>query len=340
MTIKKSKRVSLKDIADRVGVSTALVSYVLNGQEKEKRVGAEVVIKIRKALKEMNYKPHHIARSLRYGTTQTIGLIVADIANPFFGSMARFIEDEATKAGYTLIIGSSDESCTKTDTLVNTLMNRQVDGFILVPAEGCTEFVQNLLNEKIPVVLVDRYIPEVSTSYVVLDNYAATYDATNYLVTKGYQKIGMIAYKSSLIHMKDRIRGYEDAMKANGLGKNVWVKYIKYKNLESDMSRVITSISGKGGSKIDALFFATNTLSIAGLYKIRDLQLKVPEDLALIGFDGNEAFDFFYSPLTYVEQPVGEMSKEAVRILLDQMAGSEKISSIRLRANLITRDSC
>ena len=140
--------------------------------------------------------------------------------------------------------------------------------------------------------------------------------------------------------MKDRIRGYEDAMKANGLGKNVWVKYIKYKNLESDMSRVITSISGKGGSKIDALFFATNTLSIAGLYKIRDLQLKVPEDLALIGFDGNEAFDFFYSPLTYVEQPVGEMSKEAVRILLDQMAGSEKISSIRLRANLITRDSC
>jgi LacI family transcriptional regulator len=340
MAIRKSKRVSLKDIADKVGVSTALVSYVLNGQEREKRVGAEVVIKIRKALEEMKYKPHHIARSLRYGTTQTIGLIVADIANPFFSSMARFIEDEANKAGYTLIIGSSDESCSKTDTLVNTLMNRQVDGFILVPAEGCFEFVQNLISEKMPIVLVDRYLPEVPTNYVVLDNFAASYDATSYLITKGYQRIGLIAYKSSLIHMKDRVRGYEEAMKANGLGRNVWVKYVKYGSLEGDMNRVITSISSKEGSKIDALFFATNTLSIAGLYKIRELQLKVPEDLALIGFDGNEAFDFFYSPLTYVEQPVGEMSKEAVRILLDQIAGSEKISNIRLHANLITRDSC
>ena len=103
------RRVSMKDIADKVGVSIALVSYVLNGQEKEKRVGAEVVKKIREAAKELNYQPNQIARSLRTKTTKTIGLVVADIANPFFGQLARIIENEANNFGYTVIFGSSDE---------------------------------------------------------------------------------------------------------------------------------------------------------------------------------------------------------------------------------------
>ncbi len=339
MTTGRSKRVTLKDIAEKVGVSTALVSYVVNGREKEKRVGAAVVLKIREALVEMNYKPHHIARSLRKGTTNTIGLIVTDIANPFFSSMTRFIEDEASKAGYTLIIGSSDENCTKTETLIDILLNRQVDGFILVPAEGCSDIIKYLLDEKIPVVLVDRYIPELVTNYVVLDNYTASYNATNHLITRGYKRIGMIAYKSSMIHMRDRVSGYQEAMHDNGLGKNVWIRYVRYERLESDMNKAIASIISKSGQKIDALFFVTNTLSISGLYKIREFQLRVPEDIALIGFDGNEAFDFFYSPLTYVEQPLGEMSREAVRILLEQIAMSKKISNVRLQSKLIIRNS-
>ena len=104
------KRTSLKDIAAKVGVSTALVSYVMNGQEKEKRVGSEIVEKIREAAIELNYKPNQIASSLRKGSTNTIGLIVADIANPFFGQLARIIEDEASKYNYIVIFGSSDEN--------------------------------------------------------------------------------------------------------------------------------------------------------------------------------------------------------------------------------------
>lgn len=334
------KRVSLKDIAKKVGVSTALVSYVLNGQEKEKRVGAEVVIKIRKALKEMNYKPNQIARSLRYGTTQTIGLIVTDIANPFFSSMARHIEDEANKSGYTVIIGSSDENSEKSNILVDTLLNRQVDGFIIVPAEGCLDCIQTLLEDKVPLVMVDRYIPGLSSNYVVLDNFNASYNATMHLINKGYKQIGLIAYKSTLIHMKERIRGYEEAMKNSGFEKNIWVKQIRFDHITNDMTKAIESINNKEEKKLDALFFATNTLSLAGLYKINSLGIKVPEDLALIGFDGNEAFDFFYSPLTFVKQPVDEMGKEAVRILLDQINGSKKISHVNLFSQLIIRDSC
>jgi len=336
----KKKRVSLKDIADKVGVSTALVSYVLNGQEKEKRVGAEVVIRIRKALEEMNYKPNFIARSLRYGTTKTIGLIVTDIANPFFSSMARHIEDEAYKSGYTVIIGSSDENCEKSDLLVETLLNRQVDGFIIVPAEGCEDCLSHLIEDKMPVVMVDRYVPGLVSNHVVLDNYTASYNATLHLLNKGYKNIGLVAYKSNLIHMRERVRGYEEAMMFKGLEKQTWIKYIRYNKLKTDMNKAIEVIGSKEGNNIDAVIFTTNTLSLAGLYEIHGLGIKVPEELAIIGFDGNEAFDFFYSPLTYVKQPVDEMGKEAVRILLDQMNGSKKISHVNLTSQLVIRDSC
>jgi LacI family transcriptional regulator len=339
MANKKNKRVSLKDIADNVGVSTALVSYVLNGQEKEKRVGAEVVKKIRKALQEMNYKPNLIARSLRYGKTQTIGLIVTDIANPFFSSMARYIEDEASKYGYTVIIGSSDENYEKSDILVNTLLNRQVDGFIIVPADGGFGYLKNLVEDNVPLVMVDRYIPEVPSSYVVLDNFTASYDATIHLINKGYTHVGLIAYKFSLNHMKDRIRGYEEAMKTKGLEKNIWTKLIRFNHIKSDIDKAIEAVKKKEVDKIDALFFATNSLSLAGLYKIHEIKLKVPGDVAIIGFDGHEAFDFFNPPLSYVKQPVDEMGKEAVRILIDQIKGSKKMSHIHLLPQLIIRNS-
>lgn len=335
----RSKRVSLKDIANKLGVSTALVSYVLNGQEKEKRVGAEIVIKIRQALEEMNYVPNHIARSLRNGKTQTIGLIVTDIANPFFSSMARCIEDEAGKKGYTVIIGSSDENCNKSRRLVDTMLNRQVDGFIIVPADGCYDYATHIVNEGFPLVMVDRYIPELSTNYVVLDNFGASYDAVNYLISRGYKKIGMVAYKTDLIHMKERIRGYTEAVKNAGLGKRIWE--IRYDHQKDDIKKMTQQFQDKNNVKnVDALFFATNTLTMAGLYRVNELKLQVPEEVAVIGFDGNEAFDFYSAPLTYVKQPGNEMGKEAIRILVEQIEGSGKISHISLAHQLILRNSC
>ena len=154
--------------------STALVSYVLNGLEKEKRVGRDLAEKIREVARELNYQPNQIARSLRKGSTNTIGLIVADISNPFFSHLARVIEDEAARYGYTVVFGSSDESCHKSAQLVDTLHSRQVDGFIMSPSEGCEEQVKTILGMNIPLVLLDRYFPELSTNYVILNNYEAT----------------------------------------------------------------------------------------------------------------------------------------------------------------------
>ncbi|HAH25740.1 MAG TPA: LacI family transcriptional regulator [Prolixibacteraceae bacterium] len=333
------KRVSLKDIAAKVGVSTALVSYVINGLEKEKRVGPEIVKKIREVARELNYKPNQIARSLRKGSTNTIGLIVADIANPFFGQLARIIEDEAARHHYTVIIGSSDENCVKSAALIEALLDRQVDGFIIVPSEGCNASIETLVQREVPVVLVDRFLPDVNANYIVLDNFKATYEAVTHFVAKGCERIAFVAYQSSLVHMQERIRGYRQAMKDHQLEEAIQVKELLYNHAKDFMDNGVSELL-TGNQKPDALLFATNALSISGLYAIKNHNIKVPEDMAVIGFDGNEVFDFFYSPLTYIEQPIDQMGKESVRILMEQIKGNHQTVQIELQHRLIQRQSC
>lgn len=333
------KRASLKDIAEKVGVSTALVSYVMSGREKEKRVGTEIVAKIKEIAKELNYQPNQIAQSLRTGSTKTIGLILADIANPYFGNLARVIEDEASSHGYTVVFGSSDEDKDKSATLIDTLVNRQVDGFIIIPAEGTVNQIKCLQDRKIPVVLVDRYFDEIKTNYVVLDNFGASFNATSYLIERGYRKIGMIAYKSNLIHMQERINGYSEAMKKFKLETEIRVEEVRYGMINNDCEKAVLKLVAND-DRTKAIYFATNSLTTSGLYAINKNNLRVPDNVAVVGFDGNEAFDFFYSPLTYIEQPISEIGREAVRILIDQIQGSTKIAHITLPSTLIKRQSC
>jgi len=333
-----AKKVSMKDIANRVGVSTALVSYVLNGLEKEKRVGPELVEKIRSVAKEMKYKPNQIARSLRKGSTNTVGFIVADIANPFFGQLARIIEDEAVKLGYTVIFGSSDEDYLKFGLLIDTLVNRQVDGIIIVPTEGCSEQIKSLKEENIPIVSIDRYLPGITTNHVILDNYKATNSAVKYFISKGYKNINMIAYESSLGHMQERIRGYREAMEENGLAKELFVKKVRYDHLKHDMVKIMDELMNE--KKIDALLFATNAISISGLYTLMKNDIKVPDQIAVIGFDGHEVFDFYKPQISYIKQPLEDMGKEAINILVDQIKGSPKTVHIELKSQLVVRGSC
>ena len=333
------KRVSLKDIAKKVGVSIASISYVMNGQEKEKRVGLELARRIREAAEELNYQPNQVARSLRTGSTKSIGLIVADIANPFFSHLARVIEDEAKNHSYTVLFGSSDEDSHKSDLLIKTLLNRQVDGFIIVPTEGTISQIKTLMRKKVPLVLIDRYFQEVNTNYVVLDNFQATFDATSLFVEKGYKNICLVAYKSSLIHMRERIRGYSEAMQSSGLAEFICVREIRFEHTQKEVDNVLIS-SVANGKKPDAILFANNALSVAGLLTAQKNKIRVPEDMAYIGFDGGDCFDLFRSPLTYVKQPLEEIGQEAFRILYGIINGSSKTSHIMLNASIVIRNSC
>ena len=206
------KGVSLKDIAQKVGVSTALVSYVLNNT-RENRTNKNTAQKIRDAAIQLNYKVNQVAKSLKTNKTSTIGLIVSDISNPFSASLARIIENESEKYNYTTIFGSSDEDINKFEKLVNTFINRKVDGLIISPPSKSESLIKNLLQQGIPFVLLDRHFPEIKTSYISLDNYTASFEAVQHLIDTGRKSIGMITYQSDLFHLQERKKGYTAALK-------------------------------------------------------------------------------------------------------------------------------
>lgn len=331
----------LKDVAKHVGVSTALVSYVINNKDKEARVGTQMAEKIRKAAIELNYQPNHIAKSLKSGKTNTIGLIVADISNPFFSNIARIIEDEARKKGYVVIFGSSDESAEKSQDLINVFLNRQVDAFIIAPAENTEEQINNLQKTGLPVVLIDRYFPTIQVDNVHIDNFNAACNAVEYLVKCGRKKIAMMSYDTSLPHIQERKNGYKAALKANGIKfKKEWLKEASYQNIEKDVTNGIKKLLYPS-LKVDAFFFATNTLAVQGLKIINQSGIHVPDELAIISFDESEAFDFFYSPLCYVSQSLDEIGKDAVNLIVERIKNAEKeYSTIVVKEKLVLRKSC
>ncbi len=312
------KKVSLKDIAQEAGVSTATVSYVLNNREEQARVGQEMALKIRKIARKLNYQPNHIARSLKSGRSHTIGLIVADISNPFFGHIARTIEDEAKQHNYTVIFGSSDENMEKSADLINALLNRQVDGLIVIPTEGSEQQIVRLREHNIPFVLMDRPFPTLTASSISINNYDAAYGAVQHLLQTGRERIGMIAYKTGMHHIAERRRGFAEALQAAGAEPDKRIKLARYAHIREDIRKAIDQLTG-GKQPADALFFATNSLAIEGLRYIIEKGIRVPEQLAIVSFDESEAFDLFHAPVTFIRQPIQEMGKAAVRLLLEQI---------------------
>jgi len=334
------KKVSIKDIASQLGVSTAAVSYALSGKEKEKRIGAELAEKIRQKALELNYQPNYVARSLRQGTSFTIGLIVADITNPFFGELAKVIEDEASNLGFSVIVGSSDEDPEKSAKLIETMQFRQVDGIIVAAVENSEGQIDNLIKENLPLVLVDRWFKQLNVSCVMLDNYHATYQACELLLEKGYKRIAIIGYKSGMEHIQERYRGYNDALRNGNARQESLVYEVRYTHIGPDINRTLKKLLS-GDKKVDSVIFATNSLTIEALYYFTENNIRIPDDLAIIGFDGNAVFDLFYSPLTYVMQPIDEMGRQSVRLLREQIAGKGNISAqVTLKGSLITRQSC
>ena len=332
------RKVSIKDIARHLGVSTALVSYVLNN--KAGRVGAEMAEKIRQAAIQLNYRPNLIARSLQSGKTNTLGLIVADISNPFFSHIARIIEDEAKRSGYTVIFGSNDESVEKSQALLDAFLNRQVDALIIAPAEFTEEQLKALQAKHIPFVLIDRYFKEIRANCVRIDNYRAAYTAVQHLIETGSRRIAMLAYDTGMQHIAERIAGYKDALKDNGIDfREPWLVRASYHHLEEEAATGMQKLL-LPELAVDAFFFATNSLAIQGIRQIIRLNIKVPDELAVISFDEADAFDFFYAPITFVRQSLEAIGKHAVQLALDSIAKEHSMPrEVVVDAGLVIRES-
>lgn len=334
------KKIILKDIANHVGVSTALVSYVLNGQAEEKQVSKENAAKIRAAAEELNYRPNQIAKSLKIQKTHTIGLVVADINYRFSSGITHAIEAEAKRKHYTVIFASSNESAEKFDEVVNVLVNRQVDGLILVAVENSEQTILNLQKSEIPFVLVDRSFPGISTNSILLDNYKASFDSTSYLIKQGHQHIAFMNYHTTMSHLLERSKGYMDALMQNNIEvSEKLMPEINPLNYKAEIQRAIGHLVSSM-KRCDAIYFATDRIAIYGLQHLNTLNIKVPDDISVFSFDEAEAFELFYCRVSHARQPLENMGRVAVTRLLELVNKNKIINQVYLESDFVFGKSC
>ena len=339
------KKTSLSDIAKHLGVSKTLVSFVLNGKGKEFRISEDICKKVLQVAKDLNYQPNRIAQGLRTGKTNTIGLIIADIANPFFGILGREIEQEAARYGYRVIFCSSDENPEKSRQQIAMLQQSQVDGYIISPPMNSEEQIRILAKGQVPFVLIDRYFPEIECSYIVVDNFDAAYQATTHLLARGRKKIANITVNLDLVNMKERTEGYKQALKEASIPVDEsLIKVLPFSHENKDVAKAIKELIGKpGNKKVDAILFSTSKLGINGIESITAMGLKIPDDIAIVSFDNPDAYKICVSPVTVVNQPLKEIGKTAVQLIINELKHPETISKIQkviLKTNLIVRKSC
>lgn len=335
----KKKRVKLVDIAAELKVSVGLVSLVLSGKSKENRISDALAKKVMETANAMGYSANQLARGLRTGKSGIIGLVVADIANPYFGKMARFIENEASKVGYQVMFGSSDENPDKLQKIIEVFISRQVDGVIVVPVKGSQTFFQNSPIQ-VPLVFIDRYCDGIEEDYVCSDNFEGAFQLCNLLINKGRKQIASFVYNTDLSNNRDRIKGYRAAIAEGGLSADNDVIYeVGYKHLETRLEPALKDALKKG---CDAFFFANNSLGVESLKIFDKLGCKMGKDISMVSFDNPEVYHVVKPGITCFEQPIEAMSQTAVKILIDKIINSSNstISKRMIAGNLVLRESC
>jgi LacI family transcriptional regulator len=334
------KRVSLKDIAAKLGVSTSAVSFVLNGREKEMRIGAKLAARIRKAAHQAGYTPHKVAVSLRTGKSKIVALIVDDISGNFFASLARTIEKEIERHGYRVFYCSTGNQLAKGEELIRLLLQYQVDGFLITPVPGMESLIDSLLQQKRPVVLVDSYFPGTKAPYVLVDNRLGISAAMKNLVSGGYRKIALVMNDVKLVQMQERLRGYKESLSAAKIRfRKDLILTTAYGEPDQVLVRNISAFLKS--QQPQAVLFAANYLGVHGLESIHQLQWEIPHDIAVSCFDDHELFQLYKPAITAIEQPVEEIGTTAVQLLMHEM-GVESIhgkKQITLPPVLRERDS-
>lgn len=317
------KELSIKDIARLAGVAPSTVSLVLNGKAKQRRISDNLAEKIEQIARDSGYKPNHIAVSLRTGTSKILGLIIEDISNVFFANLAKAIEDEAQKYGYHVLYCSTENNTEKGNELINLLFQRQVDGYLISPTAGMEKQVGELLKSKQCVVLIDRYFPSLPSSYVLSDNIAGASEALEFFIEKGYRNIGLVTSDFPLMHPQQREAAYTKTLAKHSIPFNQNLIYkVPYTALHHEASQLIADFI-KLNPELDAIFFTTNYLGIHGLASISNLNMKIPQDIAVICFDDHDVFELYKPGITAVKQNVQEIAETAVKLLMHQITADK-----------------
>ena len=327
---------TIRDVAKQAGVAPITVSRVVNNsgyvsQEKRDRV--------ENAIAELGYVPNTLARSLRSRRTNTLALVLTDITNPFWTTVARGVEDAASAAGLNVIFCNTDESEEEQNRYLKVLLQKQVDGILLAPAHSSHEQIESILSQNMPVVIIDRRIDGAEVDTVYCDSEGGAYDLVEHLISLGHKRIAILNGPKDVTTVIDRLHGYKRALTEAGVEANEKLLFCGGFDIDSGYSMAQQALARS--PRPTALFAANNFIAIGAIRAIRDAGLAIPEDVALVGFDDLPETLVIDPFLTAAAQPAYEMGRQATMLLLDRLSGKapEEIQEIVLPVELIVRQS-
>jgi LacI family transcriptional regulator len=330
---------TIRDIARLAGVSVATVSGVLNNKPTVK---SALVERVREAMDALDYHPDAVARSLRVRRTCTVGMIIADVTNPFFADIIRGVEKEAQANGYSIILCDANEDPATERHYFSTLAARRVDGVLLAPTSGFAAH-ESRIHKRFPIVLIDRVPLGFRGDAVVTDNFGAAYEGTRHLIELGHRRIAIITGYLSLSNGLDRLEGFRKALQEEHLA--LPDEYLQQGDFQLE--------SGYGcGLKLlqlpeppTAVFSSNNKMTLGLMRALRELGKACPQHVSVLGFDDFEWSAYFTPQLSTIAQPAYEIGKTAMQILLKRLQArqegitTEQQNIVRLKAELRIRES-
>lgn len=325
----------MRDVARRAGVSVSTVSHVVN---KSRAVSSEARVQVEQAMADLGYRPNALARSLRRQKTHSLGMIVPDNANPFFAEIARGIEDYGFDRGYSIILCNSDGNLQKQAAYVELLVERRVAGILFVAAGVSTELVHDLQRQRVPLVVIDREVPGVAVDTVQTNHYQGGQLATEHLLALGHRRIACIAAGSDLSPSAERVTGYRDTLAAHNLPYDPDLVVLGDFQFESGYRAAAQLLARP--QPPTAVFACNDLMAVGCVSAATVLGLRVPNDLAVVGFDDIRLASFTNPPLTTIHQPKREIGRLAMEMLLARINEPDAPPrSVRLETRLVVRQS-
>ncbi|MGD2049563.1 MAG: LacI family DNA-binding transcriptional regulator [Chloroflexota bacterium] len=308
----------MRDVAKRAGVSVSTVSHVINNTRTVSQGSRQ---RVEQAMEELGYKPNALARSLRRRKTNTLGMIVPDSANPFFAEVARAIEDASFAQNYIVILCNSEGDLEKQQTYTNVLIENRVAGILFVAAGVSTELVNDLGQRHVPLVIVDREVLGVEVDTVLTDHVQGGCLATQHLVDLGHRRIACIAGNSEVSPSAERVTGYRRTLEKNGIAfdESLVVKG----DFQYESGYAATRQLLELERPPSAIFACNDLMAVGCISAARELGLRVPDDLSVVGFDDVRLASFTNPPLTTIVQPKVEIGALATQMLLERLVDQD-----------------
>jgi len=328
---------TMKNVAEAARVSKSTVSHVINGT---RFVDEETKRRVQRAIDELGYLPNAAARSLTTKRSQTLGVIVGDVANHFFSELLQGVEETVRSEKYSLIVCNTGETLELEDHYIQLLLSHKVDGIIAMATSEQWMSVREAQVQHLPIVFVDRAFAGLEGErFVGVDNVRGAYLAAEHLIELGHRKIGTLAGAQGLSTMRDRLRGFRQAMDDHGL--EVPAEWIVPSALSAEAGHAAANQILATRERPTALFIANNYLTLGTLHALKDNGLRCPEDLSIVGFDDHPWAAVTEPPLTVVRQPAMRIGATAGQMILDSIHGREhEPRQVVLECELVTRQSC